>query len=328
MSNTSPIYIAGEPFPLAPGMEQTHPFFPNRHRAVLEALVARGVLSAKAIRKASPLAMSSVAHLVSRQLMEQLASEEGLRKAMIAPEGCGDLRQMYLPPALAAAGASVAALRAAWRGGFGLHLGGGFHHASRNGAEGFCLLPDITLAIDSLRQQEKGRRLRVMVIDLDAHHANGVAADFAKDEDTYLFDVFNKDIYPKGMKPKMAAGKRIFLPSLCGDAEYLAKLGKALDGALAKFMPDVVIYNAGADVLAGDPLGKLGLSKEGLAARDEMVVGKVRQHCPRLCMMMGGGYTEGAAGAVADSLENLHRKFGLFKPQPTSRLLSPAYRAR
>ncbi|GFR45540.1 hypothetical protein Agub_g6933 [Astrephomene gubernaculifera] len=83
-------------------------------------------------------------------------------------------------------------------------------------------------------------------------------------------------------------------------------------GGVLPAPPDLVIYNAGTDVLAGDPLGRLGLSRQGVVARDEMVWRWCRDvaRAP-VVMLLSGGYTKESAGVIADSIENLFRVFGL-----------------
>ncbi|HAU29922.1 MAG TPA: histone deacetylase [Rhodospirillaceae bacterium] len=317
-------YLSQETFCRAPGMED-HPFFPDRHRQVLDVLLAQGVLAPDGWQQAARLSMEEVARRISPELLAQLSSEEGVAHAMCAPEGARDLRKSYVGPALAATGATQAAVFAAFRQGFAVHLGGGFHHASRTRAEGFCLLPDITLAVDALREKWPG--LPVMLVDLDAHHGNGVAADFAADARTFVLDMFNADIYPRGPRPDMAAGLRVPLPSFCGDEAYLESLKMALDKAFAAFSPRLVIYNAGADVLSGDPLGRLGLSARGLARRDAMVIEAVRGRGVPACVLMAGGYSSGVVAAVADSLCGIALKFGVFRPKrPISQSPEPAPR--
>ncbi len=319
------VHLSAARFCKLPGMEH-HPFFPDRHERVLGALLDAGVLGDEDWFFSSPLAMAEVASVVSRGLLEQLSGDAGVAHAMCVPPDSTGLRDVFLPAALAACGATVAAARAAMRSGLAIHLGGGFHHASRTRAEGFCLLPDITLAVAALRRDIPG--LPVMVIDLDAHHGNGVAADFCRDPDTFVLDVFNGDIYPRGPKPEMAAGLRVPLPEGCRDAEYLAALAAGLEKAFSAFRPGLVLFNAGADVLSGDPLGRMGLSPAGLARRDAMVMEKVRESGAPACILMAGGYSAAAVAAVAASLAGLllRQGFGTGGPGPISRWKGPSPR--
>ena len=81
--------------------------------------------------------------------------------------------------------------------GFAVNLGGGFHHANRDGGEGFCIYSDIALAIHMLRNDgslaDDGR---VAYVDLDAHQGNGVCHVFRRDDRVFIFDMYNSRIYP------------------------------------------------------------------------------------------------------------------------------------
>ena len=106
------------------------------------------------------------------------------------------------------------------------------------------------------------------------------------------------------------------LPKGCGDQEYLAALDAALqqvslDATLASkdislgFRPDLVIYNAGTDVLAGDPIGKMGVSEQGVLARDRRVFDWAAHRGVPICMLLSGGYTQRSAAVIVESIKSL-----------------------
>ena len=79
-----------------------------------------------------------------------------------------------------------------------VNLSGGYHHARRDNGEGFCIYSDIGVAIYQLRNSQKIKfDDKVLVIDLDAHQGNGIARIFYEDKNVLIFDMYNKDIYPK-----------------------------------------------------------------------------------------------------------------------------------
>lgn len=86
--------------------------------------------------------------------------------------------------------ASLAALKLKWA----INLSGGYHHASFNRGGGFCVYPDISLAVHYL-QSRLGIQ-KVMIIDLDAHQGNGHERDHLKRDDVFIVDFYNHDIYP------------------------------------------------------------------------------------------------------------------------------------
>lgn len=76
--------------------------------------------------------------------------------------------------------------------------------------------------------------------------------------------------------------------------------------------PDLIIYNAGTDVLAGDPLGRMAVSREGIVERDELVWRYALQTAGApLVMTLSGGYAKDSAAVITESLTNIMTKFGL-----------------
>ncbi|MCA9666880.1 MAG: histone deacetylase [Myxococcales bacterium] len=165
------------------------------------------------------------------------------------------------------------------------NLGGGFHHAQRDRAEGFCPINDVAVAINVLRQRDMVRR--VLVVDLDYHHGNGTALIFEGDDDVFTFSVHGQhwaDIDPH------AANLDIELPSGTGDSAYLAAVKEGLDAALRQFVPELVIYLAGADPLAGDRLGDFAISEQGMLERDLHVYHTFAARRVPFAVALAGGY--------------------------------------
>lgn len=165
------------------------------------------------------------------------------------------------------------------------NLGGGFHHAQRDKAEGFCPFNDIALAISQVRATGLARR--VLVVDLDYHHGNGTALIFGEDEAVFTLSIH-------GQHWAQIEGKQnnldIALPAGTEDGPYLACLKQTLPGVLRRFRPDAVIYVAGADPHVHDPLGDFRISEDGMLERDLYVWQQVRRaHLP-LAVVLAGGY--------------------------------------
>lgn len=96
------------------------------------------------------------------------------------------------------------------------------------------------------------------------------------------------------------------------DAEYLTAVQGALAEAFARCpAPDLVVYNAGTDILEGDPLGLLAVTPEGVVARDELVWRAAAAAGAPILMLLSGGYTKKGTPCIAYSLGNLFQKFGL-----------------
>lgn len=193
---------------------------------------------------------------------------------------------------LAACGTTLAA-RGALERGCGINLGGGFHHASADRAEGFCYLNDLAVAVRVL--QHEGRIRRAAVVDLDVHQGNGTALIFRGDESVFTLSVHQESNYPI---PKEASTLDVGLDDRAGDEEYLRRLDPALE-AVWSFGPEIVLYQAGADPYVEDQLGGLALTLAGLEARDRRVLdGCARRGIPAV-VTLGGGYARRVEDTVA-----------------------------
>lgn len=183
------------------------------------------------------------------------------------------------------AGATLAACRAALEDGCAANLAGGTHHAFRDRGEGFCVFNDAAVA--ALAMRAEGRVERVAIIDCDVHQGNGTAAILARQPDCFTFSLHGARNFPF---EKETSDLDVELPDDTGDTGYLDALDAALPRVFARSRPQLVIYLAGADPFEGDRLGRLKLTKAGLAARDELVLGECRRLGLPVAIAMAGGY--------------------------------------
>jgi acetoin utilization deacetylase AcuC-like enzyme len=185
---------------------------------------------------------------------------------------------------LASVGGTLAASRDAMLCGFGGNLAGGTHHAFRGEGSGFCVFNDLAVAILALRND--GLAARAAVIDLDVHQGDGTAAIFENDPSVLTLSMHGENNFPFR---KQRSRIDIALADGTGDAEYLNRLQDVLPKVTA-FRPDVIFYQSGVDGLAGDRLGRLALTMEGLQQRDRLVL-EASRGIP-LVITLGGGYAE------------------------------------
>jgi len=183
------------------------------------------------------------------------------------------------------AGATLAACRAALEDGCAANLAGGTHHAFRDRGEGFCVFNDAAIA--ALAMRAEGRVERVAIIDCDVHQGNGTAAILANRPECFTFSIHGARNYPF---EKETSDLDVELPDGTTDDTYLTALQAALGPVFARGKPDMVIYLAGADPYEDDRLGRLKLTKAGLAERDQLVFDKVRQRGLPIAIAMAGGY--------------------------------------
>ncbi|HMA44893.1 MAG TPA: histone deacetylase [Gemmatimonadales bacterium] len=190
-------------------------------------------------------------------------------------------------------GATLAACRAALADGVAVNLAGGTHHAFPDHGEGFCVFNDAAVAVRTLQAEQVVSR--VLIVDCDVHQGNGTAAIFAGDDQVFTLDLFAEKNYPFR---KEAPDLAVPLPDGTGDAPYLDLLGAALPHAIAAARPHLAVYVSGADPHAGDRLGRLDLSKEGLEHRDRLVLDALHQQGVPVAVTMAGGYGRDLADTV------------------------------
>lgn len=168
----------------------------------------------------------------------------------------------------------------------GLNIAGGTHHAFSNRGEGFCLLNDHAIAAVHLLHHQLVSR--VMIVDLDVHQGNGTAEIFNTNPNVFTFSMHGKDNYP--LRKEMSDMDIELATGTTGD-EYLFILQHKLREALLIFEPQIILYNSGVDVLAGDRYGKLNLSEAECMERDRIVFKTAVEHAIPVCAAMGGGYS-------------------------------------
>ncbi|XP_062608277.1 histone deacetylase 11-like isoform X1 [Saccostrea cucullata] len=206
-------------------------------------------------------------------------------------------------------GGTILAGKLAQERGWAINIGGGFHHCSADRGGGFCAYADITLSIKFMFDRLEGIA-KILIIDLDAHQGNGHERDFMNDERVYIMDVYNRGIYPHDGFAKRAIKRKVELSHFTDDTTYLALVDRHTSEALEEFQPDAVIYNAGTDILEGDPLGNLSISAQGIIERDRLVFSHVRSRNIPIFMVTSGGYQRSTARIIADSILNL-KQLGL-----------------
>jgi acetoin utilization deacetylase AcuC-like enzyme len=200
---------------------------------------------------------------------------------------------------LASVGGTLAASRDAMERGFGGNLAGGTHHAFRGEGSGFCVFNDLAVAILALRRD--GLAGRAAVIDLDVHQGDGTASIFSEDPAVLTLSMHGENNFPFR---KQRSRIDIALADGTGDAEYLRQLQQVLP-EVAAFRPEVIFYQSGVDGLAGDRLGRLALTLDGLKQRDRLVL-EVSRATP-LVITLGGGYGD-PIGRTAEAHANTFRQ--------------------
>jgi acetoin utilization deacetylase AcuC-like enzyme len=174
--------------------------------------------------------------------------------------------------------------------GLSANLAGGTHHAYTSKGGGFCVFNDIAVATRAAQAEwacDACAPLQVAVIDLDVHQGNGTAHIFRADPTVFTLSLHGEKNFPFR---KEASDLDVALGDGCNDDDYLDALDQALQQLAYRFDPGLVIYLAGADPYAGDRLGRLSLTMQGLEARDRRVFEWCRARQLPVAFVMGGGY--------------------------------------
>lgn len=275
-----------------------HQFPMGKYRGVYESLIRDGTLSAEMLLTPEPAGAAELYRVHTRDYVERFLNGE------LSVEEQRRLGFEWSPAlsrrALHATGGTLAACRAALRDGIAANLAGGSHHAFPDHGEGYCVFHDMSVAIRAL--QAEGPSRRVAIVDCDVHQGNGSAAILGGDPMVYTFSIHCQSNYPAR---KVPGSRDVGLRDGVEDTEYRAVLDAELDRLWEAFRPEMVFYQAGVDPLAGDRLGRLSLTREGLRRRDRLVLGRCLATDVPVVITMGGGYSarfEETVEAHADTI--------------------------
>lgn len=292
------------------GIEKMHPFDSSKWGRICQFLTSDGALEKKCIvepleaSKDDLLVVHSESYLNSLKNSANVASIIEVPPVALFPNCL--LQMKVLCPFRNQVGGTILAAKLAKERGWAINVGGGFHHCSAERGGGFCAYADISLCVHYAFVRLNISR--VMIVDLDAHQGNGHELDFAGDRRVYILDMYNPGIYPFDYDARRHITQKVEVKSGTRTNEYLEKLDEALKVAATRFDPELVVYNAGTDILDGDPLGRLKISPDGIANRDEKVFRFARERNVPVVMLTSGGYMKSSARVIADSLINLSRK--------------------
>lgn len=183
-------------------------------------------------------------------------------------------------------GGSIRAAELALEGRVAFHPAGGTHHGRPDRASGFCYFNDPVFAILALLG--KGVE-RVLYVDLDAHHGDGVQDAFAREPRVRMISIHEKERWPyTGQVSDTAHGRACNLPvpRHLNDTEFGVLLEEVVLPLVRRGSPQAVVITCGADALDGDPLSSMRLSNVALWSAVE----RIAALAPAAVVLGGGGY--------------------------------------
>jgi acetoin utilization protein AcuC len=277
-----------------------HPFNTVRAKKVREIVSSMGLLCRHGISEVAPVAAERVVlkkfhtarylHALKKAAVGHLDAE-ALKMGIGSPD-CPVFKGLYDYAVLATGGTLTAAnMILSGQADIGFNPSGGYHHAGPELASGFCYINDVALACIVLA--EKGKR--VLYLDVDVHHGDGVANAFYERSDvmTISFHENPKALFPgTGFEHEIGTGAgygyciNVPLPVGTYDQAYMRAFEAIALPLMTAYNPDVIVFELGADALAGDPLAHLQLTNNTYAE----IINHLMSNGVPILATGGGGY--------------------------------------
>lgn len=216
----------------------------------------------------------------------QAVSEADRARYHIGAHGNPVYREIFRRPATSAGGVMLAARLTAEEGGLVHVPGGGTHHGMADRASGFCYVNDCVLGL--MTWLDLGLT-RLLYVDIDAHHGDGVELAFHDDPRVLTVSVHEANRWPfTGRLEDRAGGaaRNLPVPEGFNDSEMRHVLHEAILPLAERFRPEAIMLQCGADALEEDPLARLSLSNNAHRA----VALALAARAPRMIVTGGGGY--------------------------------------
>jgi acetoin utilization deacetylase AcuC-like enzyme len=234
-----------------------HPESPERLGPLLTRLESELVARGRAAWREAPLAeRSDVLRVHTAEYLRHLEALDRSGGGVLDPDTA--MGPDSLAAALRASGAAIAGAERAMAGDGPVFcpVRPPGHHATPSRAMGFCLLNHVAIA--ARVALDRLGAARVLIVDWDVHHGNGTADAFRTEPRVRYVSMHQWPYYPgTGTEDDVGVGNLFHVPRPPGlpRERYVADLLAAVDRSLAGFAPDLLLFSAGFDALAGDPLG-------------------------------------------------------------------------
>jgi acetoin utilization protein AcuC len=177
-------------------------------------------------------------------------------------------------------------------------IAGGMHHAHRSRAAGFSVYNDASVGIAVARQKQPG--LKVLYIDIDAHHGDGVQESFAGSAEVFTISIHESGLYTFpgtgfpgecGYGPGEGFAANVPLPAYATDECFAVAFDQVVAPAARAFRPDIIVAQLGVDAHHDDPQTELGMTIPGYRSLVRGIIGLADELCDgRLAALGGGGY--------------------------------------
>jgi acetoin utilization protein AcuC len=287
---------------------EEHPFDPVRLMLSMDLLKEVGALKDEEIREPDVEASDELLALAHRtdyiQAVKQLDNEADPRSKSVLSEqfGLQDGDDTPFFPGLHGAASSivsgtVSAAEAVMSGKVqhAYHMAGGLHHAFPDRAAGFCVYNDAAIAIAYIRHHYKAK---VLYIDTDVHHGDGVQWCFYDDPEVCTYSIHETGkflfpgtgyVYEKGTDKGFGCCVNLPLEPYTEDESWLECFEGSLRKVVASFRPDVILSQHGCDAHAFDPLSHIHCSMNIYSRIPALIHQLAHDHCQGRWIAVGGG---------------------------------------
>jgi acetoin utilization deacetylase AcuC-like enzyme len=181
-------------------------------------------------------------------------------------------------------GASIQGAKLALKTGIACQISGGYHHSFPEFGSGFCVFNDLVIAANHLLRHTLCQK--VVILDLDVHQGDGTAVCCEPFDNIVSISMHCEQNFPA---KKQYSNYDFPLQKNADSQCYMSVLEQCLM-TLRIEQPDIVLYNAGADIYSGDELGYLDISLAGVKQRDRRVISFCKDFEIPLFTVSGGGY--------------------------------------
>jgi acetoin utilization protein AcuC len=276
-----------------------HPMSPLRLRLTIELIEQLGLLDDLRVVAPEP-ATDELLRLVHQQdYIDHVRAEDAGDPP--SPWGIGGTDNPVFPGMHEASalivGGTVAAARAVWHGEAprAVNPAGGLHHAMARSASGFCVYNDVAVGIAALLAD--GAR-RVLYLDVDAHHGDGVEQAFWDDDRVLTISVHQSgnSLFPgtgfaqdTGGRSARGLAVNVALPPRTPDAGWLRAIDAVAGPLVEQWRPEIVVSQHGADTHRRDPITDLDISVDGQRAAAQMISDWAERFAGGSWVATGGG---------------------------------------
>lgn len=280
-----------------------HPFNPLRLTLTLDLLRSAGAISDHNVISPRTASDDEIALIHSRSYIDavKLAGKGKLKEHKADGHGLGTEDTPIFPGMHQASarivGGTLTAADLVMAGNFAhaINLSGGLHHGFRGKASGFCIYNDSSVAIQYLRKKYDAR---VLYVDTDAHHGDGVQWAFYDDPNVctlsihetgrYLFPGTG-NIYERGQGQGYGTAFNIPIDAFTENESFLHIYEEAIREVAHHFKPDVILTQNGADAHYFDPLSHLSVTMKTFKKIPQIAHSIAHEYCDGRWLAVGGG---------------------------------------